>query len=801
MEKYSKSQHIKIISAITVCFILIFSLMILTVSASATPAVVFGTDITATAMETVPDPTARPSEPVMPREGSVSPDDAKLDAKMKEALTVIKKVIEIDEKTYTAFSYNYNPGDGQYNVESWYFNWNSADGKSSVYASVSGTGKIINYGKYEYSDNYYEKYVKLAEISKADAKAKADEFLKKVFGKEFDGYRAYFENLSYPSDRYNFYYVLTKNGYDYANYTLSVDVDKINGDIMNFSRNDYPKYTSSDSNFNYQSASKIIDKDAALKACLDKIGIELVYTSNFDYVTKKLTINPIYRLKNSYDQFISAVDGSLVKLESDYYGPSPATIETRMDSAGYNNYGFAATAEDAAAGVTFTPAELAEIAKSKGYITEDKAISIISKAFDLKLGDLSGYQKNTGLQVDYINQDQYFWNINLSRNNDDGKSESYSISVDARNGNIISYSTYAYSPYDYYDYNGDGISDNPQSKEKTASKNLYSYEDAKKIVLEKIKEICPYYTDKDFELAEYGKGVNTENSSYYYFNLVRKVNGIKFENNSISVGFDNINGVINSYYLTWYEKAEFPKLDKVVSPETALNSIDAYDDYKIYYISNGVAKNGRTNAVLVYRFDNPPMVDPFTGKCIGWDFKELTANSYEPDYKDLDGNPSKDIINKLTDNGIYVWGGDKFDPDKGITKGELLNYLKFYTYNSYYFAQTNSSLFVSQNTNNGTVNKYLTEDLDKVLTKQEAARIICEIAGYGELAKHSEIFVYPFKDGKYDEQYKGYIAILKTFGIISGGKDGNYNATDTLTRAEAAELVYNIIMSLTGTKG
>ena len=161
-----------------------------------------------------------------------------------------------------------------------------------------------------------------------------------------------------------------------------------------------------------------------------------------------------------------------------------------------------------------------------------------------------------------------------------------------------------------------------------------------------------------------------------------------------------------------------------------------------------------------------------------------------PDYQDLDGHWCKDIVNTLTDNGIYVWGGDKFEPTKGITKGELLEYLRFYSNNSWTFTRMESSIFVDSR-----VNFYNDTDMDKVLTRQEAMKIICELAGYGEIGKHYEIFIYPFKDVECDKEYKGYISIMKTLGIIHGDGNDNFNAFKTLTRAEAAAIVYNIIMS------
>lgn len=772
-----------LLSAISV--LLIFSLMfaMLVLTASAAPVSSPDSEATVAVPPTTQVYTERPSEvPAATEYGDkTEADGTKLDEKMKEALTAVKKVIAVDEKVYTSFNYNYYPGD-EYYPGTWYFNWNGTNKYISV--SVLGNGKIIEYYKYDYNENYYANYIRLAKLSKSDASKKSDAFLKKVLGDEFKGYKLYYNNIGYPADRYNLAYTLTKNGYDYPNFQINISIDKITGEVLNFSRYSY-QYNTADNTISYQDASKVITREDALKSYLDKVGVELVYTSYYDWQTKELTVKPVYRLKGNYNEYISAVDGKLIAI-SDYYGPVPLMTANAVDEekALYNQ-----AASDG--GVIFSEAEIAGMKNAKDYITADKAIEIIAKAFDLDLKDLANFQKNSYLYSDYMDQSKYLWNISLYRNTDTIY-ENYYVIVDAKTGTIINYSGYSYPNYPYeYDYDGSGKIQNY-----VEPKPIYTYSKIKEIVFNKIKELCPYDIDENFELAETsGNTAAGDKDSYYYFNFVRTVNGIRFENNNIYVNFDNITGKITSYNFNWYEKAKFPKLDKIVSPEAALNSIADYCGYNIYYTTDGLTDDGKINAVLIYKFDNSIMVDPFTGKCIDWSFTEVKEPESAPDYKDLSGHWSEKIVKTLTDNGIYVWGGEKFDPDKDITKGELISYLRPFIYNSYYFAETGSGIFVNPYIYYRGI-EGLDKNLDKVITKQEAAKIICEIAGYGELGKHSDVFVYPFADDECDKEYKGYIAILKAFGLVSGDDDNNFDGTDNLTRAGAASLVYNIITAI-----
>ena len=788
MFKIFKSRDAKAALSSAIIFALVFSMMISLVSA-AVPDIIISVDqeptVNADAIAPAPMPTVDPIR-TLPAEG------ANLEEGLREALIAVKLYFDVDEDKFTEFNWYFMPGDGVYNPDSWVLSWNSSDWSANINAQVTAGGILLYYYKHEWTDDSNRRNITLARVSKSRARRTADEFLQKVLGDDAGKFRLADQTLGFPSDRHRLNYVLTHNGFDYPNYNISVELDKLTGEILGYSRGGHQFFHDlSEDIFEYQDAGATIAKDKALESYLEHIGLDLVYTSQYDWQARELKVHPVYRLKNNRDEFISAVDGSLVKIDFNIQpiaGMAGGYAEAEM------------VAEDSgspARNISFSPAEQAALDSAGDYITADQAVAAMIKAFDLEL-DLSEYQVNSGLRVDQINQEQYLWNISLIRRSDTGR-DWIGASVDARNSNIINFSQSSA-------YYNEIIMDDGSGRIMRGyvePEPIYTYDEAKELVLKKIKEILPYDLDENFELVDtryysrivpVAEGGDAAKDASYQFYYVRKVNGIHFESNSVSIMFNNITGMISNYDLTWYENAEFPALDNIISSARALSRIEEYAGYNINYMSNGMTDDGKINVSLVYTFGNSVNIDPFTGNWIGRNFEEITReDALPPSYRDLEGHWSKDIVDTLTANDIYVWGGRSFDPDKDITKGEFLSYLRFYSNNIWLFTGLETSIFVDSRA--FIRNESLGEDADNIISRQEAAQIICEIAGYGQLGSRHEIFAYPFDDEGSDEQYRGYIAIMKALGIIQGDGSGNYNAKSNLTRAEAASLVYNIIMA------
>jgi hypothetical protein len=784
MFKIFKSREAKAVFSGTIAFLLVFSMMAASVAA-VTPAVEmpeieYATTVSAEALVADVDMRHRVLS------GDFGGGSPELDDGLAEAISAVKRYFSIDEKRFTQFNWHYWPGDGFYSPDSWYLSWNSNDWNAQISAQITSGGILLHYYRYEWSPDFNARNIKLAEITKAAAERRANTFMRRVLGDDASRYRLSEHHLGFPSDRHNLNYVLTHEGYDHPNYNISVSIDKMTGEIVGFGRGGHMFFHDlSEDILEYQDSSATISQEQAMQAYLEHIGLELVYTSWYDWQTRRINVRPVYRLKNNWDQFISAVDGSLVTIDFNIHPVGAAP----MTGGAMSNVAMESSANDGAARVSFSGVEQAAIDSAGDFITADEAVRAVIKAFDLGIDDLSGYSVSTHLNSDHINRNQYIWNVSLSGWSE-ARSEWYSGSVDARNGNIIHF-WQSVSEHTFFD-DGSGR----MMRGFVEPEFIYTYEQAKEIVLSKVKELSPHDLDENFEFID---GSNNRSpimpldakSSHYGFTFVRKVNGIQFADNAIYVGFNNMSGKIESYSFTWYEDARFPRLSGVITPEAALASIVDFSDYTIRYMSNGMTEGGKINVSLIYSFNYFVMVDPFTGGWLNWNFDEMAKGDASlPDYQDLDGHWSKDIVNTLADNGIYVWGGDAFEPDKYITRGEFLNYLRFYTHSSWMFTSLDSSIFINPHAYN--LNNIADPNAGNIITKQEMAKIICEVAGYGELAKHHRIFVYPFDEDESDAAYRGYITILKAFGIIEGD---SFDAKANLTRAEAASIIYNIIMS------
>lgn len=733
-------------------------------------------------------PVNTPAAPAIPavvdilRRKPVEVDSADMENQMKKALATAKTYIEIDEKIYTDFSYNVYESDGKTN---WSFNWNSSDNNSYIYISVVDE-KLTSYNKYKYSVD--GTVFAFAKVTKAEAESKAAEFLKKIQSKDADKFKIQSSSIYYSSDSYNISLVEYKGDYlNSAGNSVSIGIDKLTGEVTSYYNNNY--YGLENKEFVYQDSSKIITSEKAVKAYIEKIGLDLVYSHYYDYSTKTSNVFPVYRPKYYGNQYISAVTGEVIDISNSSnsiiaYGYGSSAL-LRLQSLSYDKAAGVYMAEDSSSAVSYSDVEVSELEKIKNYITREKALEISLDIFKLSAEDMKNYTQYASLSKGYINQNQYVWNINFySEDTSRYYGGYYNISIDARNGNVISYSRYNYAAPVTRPV---GVE---ETEEDVAKGYKYTYEEAKKIALAEINKLSSYSID-NFELVEYSNSIPKEKASSYNFTWYRKVNGYLFDSNYITVSIDNTTGEINAYNIAWYEDIAFPEIkkDNILSQAEAFAKILEYAEFiPVYAETEYNEEKNISKLSLVYMLDVYSItIDPFTGDYLNY-MGKADSSELEPDYDDVVGHWSEKVVTTLVDNGIYVWGG-KFEPEKAITTSEFITFIQFFTNINYRYYTSYEKL-----------QKYITDDNNKAsdeksnatLTRQEAAKIICELLGYDRLMNKPEYLLYPFKGGNVNEEYKGYITLCHMLGIIEGS-GGTYNATEILTRAEAAQLLYNLL--------
>lgn len=511
------------------------------------------------------------------------------------------------------------------------------------------------------------------------------------------------------------------------------EIDKFTGEITNYNglELNLPQLDTKEN---------IITKEVAKKAYLDNLGLELRYCSNYNYSKKTLTIFPAYEIKNQ-NKVINAKTGKLEEVYTDYrYGLSSDKAAANSSVAGGNE--------------ALTKEELSAIDIASKLISKEKAENLCRTLIP---GITSSMKvTNAYLYKDNFESDQYIWNLNFN--------DAYA-SIDAKTGEVISF---------YVNQDNGGKKVNNISKEvaqKTAEALIQKFA-GEKFAKTRLSEnnayrVKPYATDN--QVTDY---------SFFY---ERVVNGIPFSDNSIRVTVDASNGNVTQYDCKWYENAKFPAVEKAMTIEKAFDQFDKNCQFSLKYV-----KTDKDKVSLVYGFQENVnfLLDPIKGTKMGWDGKPYRENKV-PVYTDINGHWCEKTVKELLENGYYI-EGDQFYPNSKMTQLGFFRFLyapdqAYYSDEDLYKMLENTSIILSKE-----------KAPEKELTRQDAAKFVVRYLGQAKSAEHPEIFINPFKDNVAKE-YRGYAAICYGLGIMKGDKKGRFNGNNTVTHAESAVLIYQLL--------
>ncbi|HWQ80510.1 MAG TPA: S-layer homology domain-containing protein [Anaerovoracaceae bacterium] len=661
---------------------------------------------------------------------------AETDSKgLEQAILKVKSIVTIPDD-YKDFQYSSNQyEDNGKTVSVWDLNWNTDDYSSGISATVEDGGALINYNKY-----YKNQNEGLGAISREAGEKTAAAFLAKVRPDIAADLRLEKNTDASASDRHYYRYKLYKNDTVVSYVEASVEIDRHTGEVLGYylqgASEDLTKLPSTDG---------AIGLEAAKAAWLEKINVPLSYYSYYDYDKKLLTIFPAYSGSNKEGKAIDARTGEAVSLyNGDYYYGG-------MGGAAMKNM---AADQETAAGLTRE--ELAAVENISGLISKEKAESMIRSSVP---GITSSMKvTNTSLQKNYAEKDKYQWQINFE--------DAYGA-VNAKTGELLSFYLYT----DNSNKGGSALSE-PKAKEKAESF-------LKKLAPEKFAQ-SRFYENPGYIVYKIAASDVTE----YRFNYYRQVNGIDFVDNGFSITVNKASGMITQYNCDWYDSAEFPAIDSVITEEAAFDYINGWGEFGLAY-----KKVNEGETALVYDFlnsDGNSLIEPFTGARLGYDGEPYKDRSI-PEYTDISGHWAEATIKKLLENGYYL-EGEKFNPGQKITQIGFLRYL-YSPMQSYY----NDEDFYKMLINDKVVKEG--EKAPKAeITRQDAAKFTVRFLGLGKAAEHPEIFIAPFKDGVGNE-YKGYVAICYGLKIMQGDKSGRFNGTNPVTNAEAAVIIYNALQA------
>lgn len=410
----------------------------------------------------------------------------------------------------------------------------------------------------------------------------------------------------------------------------------------------------------------------------------------------------------------------------------------------YRNFSSASVSEDTAGdsggGIYLTEVETNELDKIAGLISKTDMESNIRANTALSVPDDMPMQ-SISLSRSYYDDTQYTYVMFFT----DYKS-SVSVSADAKTGEILSY--YLYEDSDYEENLGE---------EKTQA------------AADKVWNALAGSKKSEFIFSEVEDG-----TAVYQ----RYVNGIKVRRDTARIGFDG-GGKLISYSVSYSANVDFPSVDNAISAEEEADKMFDEVSYDLTYYPNE-----SLSAEAVYKLSESVKINPFTGNIVNYRNEETDDTKYE--YNDIDGHYAKTQIEALAYYGIGL-DGDKFLPNEKITQRDFL-YMVMSAVNPYSDYDDDDELY-----NSAIRSSYLSEtdrDDNAQVTRENAAKLIIRVMGAESFALYDEIYVTPFSDVT---ENKGYIAILSAMKIINGDGSGKFNPYSSLTRADAACIIYNYL--------
>jgi len=690
---------------------------------------------------------------------------ADMNQELENAIRIAKTKFEIPQ------DYKFNSSIGTSGTKKiYYLDWNSKDdaNPASIYVAVDEKGVIISYSSYSMND--YKINSKLPKLSRHDAKAMAEKYIENIAPGLMKNL-AYEEpgEISILDTSYYFTYYRVVNGVPFYNDRVNVTVSRDTGALREYNR----RWTE---DAVFPGAKNVISLDEAQKAYAEKLGIRLTYKT---YVTEEgIKAYLVYSPKYSNNYYgIDAITGEKQRLGRDYI----------LYGAMENGQAIAkeAMADRAGRAVELTPDELAAVQEA-GLLKSLEEVEEIARSSKFLNISPEHARQSYQLSTNWPERNEYVWSLQFAKPKEPGQSEDYiSVSVNAKTGVIVSF------------YRGSAYADGalPKDKFETVKKNVDAF-------------LSVYYPEY-YRQVEYDEGsdedyAGTSNESYY-LNYRRIVNGAVCPDNGINVNYDNVNGMITSFNLSWYN-ITFPTASKAMSIDEAngklFEKVGLGLEYRYKYIdASGInplnESEVKPELVLVYTLKpgKPFDIDANTGELLnygGTPYKEPV----KIEYTDIDGHYAKEEIMVLAEYGIYL-EGTEFRPEAKITQKEFLSLLSKTL--SYY-----RPILTSASTSEEIDDLYAflqregviktgEKNPDAAVTREEAVKFAIRALKYDKVADIKGIFNCSFKDkGQIDENLIGYVTIASGLGIVSGS-GGNFRPRDHLTRAESIVMIYNYL--------
>ena len=714
---------------------------------------------------------------------STTSDESQVE--MKKALTIVKKRIDIPKE---ASEFNYRTSEA-YDTRTFYFTWNTPDGaKQYRCISVTITGNIITEYYDDKNSSTYSDSPSFAKLTDKEIISKAKGYLKQLNPDIADSVKFEVENLDLFSSMVNVYFKRYENGVLVNGNNGWIGINRDTGELEDMEVNWWGNAEFADPT----GAKSEKEIEEAYKKLCDltpyyKIRTEYVYNEKTGKSEPVQKVSIVYE-NDMYD-------------EIDAFTGKKSTIWEDMKAAEGTRY-FGGMYEDAVteAGVAeeecveeeveFTPAELEKINQDESLIKTDEAFEMLKKdkfvalTDDYKLSSYNVYnEKNekTDKETFYINLG---YTVKSELKKDYKGYKNVNVRINGETGEIISLNKY-----------GRDTKNELPKLDVAKAHNI-----AKEAANTYSKDIFSGYKADSGNTVPVdswtiGKERKYETSRYFTFN--RFVNGIQVSGNYINVNVDS-NGVVTSYSVNHTYDVTFPSAD-ILSESEALDKLYEQKDFDYYY-DGWITKDGKVKTYLLYRMSNYNL-NAKTGKICNWDGSERKdyVSPRDVKYSDIKGIKQEKAILELQKYGIVLTTDSKFKPTELISETDFAN-LMTNVLGGYEVAVEEEM----EDEVPGTMTSAQKKEKEKKLeaekkdkaetTMREAAVMFGKLYLPADIAK-MKIFKSPFSDVKDTDEDAGYLAVANEKNFVTG-TSGKLGGSNTITRAEAVQIMYDYVRML-----
>ncbi len=604
------------------------------------------------------------------------------------------------------------------------FLWTDKDGTKEIYASSDALGRLVSYSYYD--GNEIRDGRVLIKYTEDDGKALAEDFVRKAFCE-------YFENDL--KDRLVLDESRTQHSYSGWQKRFTFYFDRVYDGVKVESNNVVVRVRALKDKMYVQSVTASLDTDCEFeetKPLFENSEREAKYEEKYpielyyasDYSDGERKVRLFYKIEKGY---VSYSTGEVV--EREYFDRYAVTEDSMMNS-------MAGGAKKDDAGITVQ--EKAELDKMANLVKIEEIAKRLRGMKLLKFTDDLKLEK----EYTYKRGEEYFINASF-----ESELRYLSVTYNGQDGEIISISSYF--------------------KEYEDKKDIPEVTDKLKADMEAmVRELSGKRLDETkYEFEARDKRVSLKAD--------RVVDGVLYYENGIYITYDLLMGIVTNYSIEWEKDvSSFQKTEEAMDVDKARQIVFEKGKSEDVFVKT---KEGYTKAVTI---GQGITIFADNGKSL------YEQNEKADEYIDIAGHWAENEIQVLREHDIYI-EGDKFTPDEPIRNADMLRLFSACRESGVYPIRYDDKMICDASIAEGYTEN---ADADKLVSREEAFDVLCEIIGYGDIAK-LDIFKAGFEDSD-DFEHIGSAEILRGLGIIKGEKA---RAKAYLTYAEAAAMVYRFL--------